>query len=34
MDIQGITQFLLEHKMWLAVLAPFVIGFIVIKIVG
>lgn len=34
MDVQGIMQFLLEHKMWLAALAPFAIAFIVIKIVG
>lgn len=34
MDISDIMGFIVEHKFWLAVLAPFVLGFIVLKIIG
>ena len=29
-----IMNFVSEYKMWLAVLAPIVIGFVVLKIIG
>ena len=34
MTVNELTAFVIENKFWLAVLAPFVIGFVVLKIVG
>lgn len=34
MTINDVMSFVVEHKFWLAVLAPLVIGVVVMKILG
>lgn len=34
MDLNDVIDFVREYKFWLAVAVPFVIGFILIKILG